>query len=467
MTTTQPSLVQLKPFLQPFPYGREGMNSWAAQYALETPSLKAGVEKDGGIKPKQPYGEIWLGSTHENGPCYIETNPSQSLKDLVQSAPEFYLGPKLLQDEQMASQYKNNVPYLFKVLSFDKPLPLQCHPDKKLGEQLMDQEKRRLGKNEDFVDSNAKPEVGVALSPFTAFVGFRPLAHLNTLIPSVPEFAALYKSETLSSLASLATSSSSDAEAKAVLRALFYEAINCPESKVKDLTEKLAARLEKEGAEAVFGAANLYAAKGEANAPGESEAAAIARVFKISLETYGAKDVGTLTASSLMNLMRMRKGEGAWIQADDLHAYVEGDIIECMANSDSMVAHGLGSDKQGGLSTFVEMLSYRHLPPKELLLKYEDAWAKGKYGRTRRYDVPIPEFDLLSTTLSPGAATEVLSPLDGPLTVVVTQGAVTLTVDAESLTLTKGQVGFVRAGVEIKMGTKEGMSSEVWGAFYQ
>jgi mannose-6-phosphate isomerase len=131
------------------------MDSWAAQYALATPSLREKVEQDGGIKPTQPYGEIWLvrcshvpfpsspltfpsflqGSTHENGPSYIE-GKNQSLKDLVQQNPQFYLGEKLLQDGQMSQQYHNNLPYLFKVLSFDKPLPLQCHPEKHLGEQV-------------------------------------------------------------------------------------------------------------------------------------------------------------------------------------------------------------------------------------------------------------------------------------------------------------------------------------------
>ncbi|GAA5832956.1 hypothetical protein JCM11251_000546 [Rhodosporidiobolus azoricus] len=464
--TSNPAIVQLKPFLQPFPYGRNGMDSWAAQYALETPSLKKSVEKDGGIKKDQPYGEIWLGSTHQNGPCYVE-GQDLSLKDLIKKDPSFYLGSKLQSDKQMTSQYPDDLPFLFKVLSFDKPLPLQCHPDKKLGEQLMQQEKKQEGKNENFVDSNAKPEVGVALSPFTAFVGFRPLEPLQNLIKSVPEFGELFQDSTLSSFYKTASSSPSDADAKAALRSLFYEAINLPEAKVKDLTSRLSARLEKEGAEAVFGAANQYQAKGKANASGESEAAAMARVWKISTSTYGESDPGSLVATTLMNVLRMEKGEGAWILADDLHAYVEGDIIECMANSDNMVAHGLGTEEQGGISTFVEMLSYRHLPPSDLLLKYEDKWSKGKNGRTRRYDVPINEFDLLSISLSSSSPTEELSYLDGPLTYVLTEGTVITTVAGEKLELSKGQAGFVRAGVDIKFEAKNGQPAELWGAFYQ
>lgn len=310
----RPALVQLKPFLQPFPYGRDGQQSWAAQYALATPSLKAEVEKDGGIKDSQPYGEIWLGSTHQNGPCFVE-GKNQSLKELIQLDPEYYLGPKLLADEQMSSQYKNNLPYLFKVLSFDKPLPLQCHPDKKLGAKLMEEEKRREGKNEDFVDTNAKPEVGIALSPFTAFVGFRPLDQLAAILRGTPELQELFKDETLETFYRVAdNAAASDAEAKAALRTLFYDAVNASGAKVKSIVPKLRVRIAHMGADSVFGAANAFTAKGEANASGESEAEAMARAFEISVTTYGEEDVGTITALTLMNVLRMRAGEGAWIQ---------------------------------------------------------------------------------------------------------------------------------------------------------
>ncbi|GAA5922648.1 hypothetical protein JCM1841_006766 [Sporobolomyces salmonicolor] len=465
MTTSLPSIVQLKPFLQPFPYGREGLDSWAAQYALATPSLKADVEKDGGIKPSQPYGEIWFG-THENGPAKVE-GEEQSLRALVRKDPKFYLGEKLLKDGQMSSQYANDLPYLFKVLSFDKPLPLQCHPDKKLGAKLKDQEKRDKGKNEDFVDSNAKPEVGVALSPFTAFVGFRPPEQLASLVKAVPEFQQLFQESTLSSFYSTASSSPSDESAKSALRSLFREAIHLDGASVKPLIKKLSARLDTEGAEKVFGAANQFTPGGEANASGESEAEAMARVWRISTKTYGEDDVGVLVSTCMMNLLRMRKGEGAWILADDLHAYVEGDIIECMANSDNMVAHGLGTEEQGGISTFVEMLSYRHLPAEKLLLQYEDGWSGGKNGLTRLYKVPIAEFDLLGTTLSPSSPSETLAPLDGPLTFVVTEGTIALKVGSEQLELSQGQAGFVRAGAEIELKSAGSERAEIWGAFYQ
>jgi mannose-6-phosphate isomerase len=170
-----------------------------------------------------------------------------------------------------------------------------------------------------------------------AFVGFRPLQHVSTLVQGVQEFKEIFQPATLEKFLAVTTSSPSEAQSKAALRSLFYEAVNIPAAKVKDLTQRLSARLEKEGAQAVFGAANLYQAEGAANGFRETEADAIARTWKISVSSYGVSDPGSLAASALMNLLRLEKGEGAWIQADDLHAYVEGDIIECMDNADGMV----------------------------------------------------------------------------------------------------------------------------------
>ncbi|GAA5896854.1 class I mannose-6-phosphate isomerase [Sporobolomyces salmoneus] len=463
------SIVQLTPFLQPFPYGKNGHESLAARYCLSTPGSKARIEKDGGIKPDQPYGECWF-NTHQNGPAYVEGTEKQ-LRDLVREDPEKWLGKKLLNDEQMRSQYENDVPYLFKVLSFDKPLPLQCHPDKKLGEKLKEQEAQEKGKNEDFVDGNAKPEVGVALSDyFTAFVGFRPPHQLAKIIKSVPEFTSMFSSSTLSKLDNLvSSSSSSSSDIESVLRSLFTESINLSSTQVKPLVQKLSTRLEKEGAETVFGSANEFNAQGDANATKETEAEAMKRVWELSVKVYGEEDVGVLVSTCLMNLLRMRKGEGAWILADDLHAYVEGDIIECMANSDNMVAHGLGTEEQGGISTFAEMLSYRHLPASKLLLEYEDSSKYGEKGATRYYKIPIAEFDLLSISLSSStSSSETISPLDGPFTFVVTEGNVKVTIDGEGIELSKGQAGFVAANSKISIeNTKEGETAELWGAFYQ
>lgn len=84
--------------------------------------------------------------------------------------------------------------------------------------------------------------------------------------------------------------------------------------------------------------------------------------------------------------------------------------------------------------------------------------------------VPIAEFDLLTISLSPATATaESVAPLDGPLTFVVTEGAVTIrTEEGDSLTLTRGQAGFVAANSQLAVETASNAeTAELWGAFYQ
>lgn len=53
----------------------------------------------------------------------------------------------------MQSMYKNDLPFLFKILSFDKALPLQAHPDPKLGEKLRKIEIKQQGMNSDCAQS--------------------------------------------------------------------------------------------------------------------------------------------------------------------------------------------------------------------------------------------------------------------------------------------------------------------------
>src|SRR5579859_3490035 len=121
---------------------------------------------------------------HQKGPSKSVTTGTD-LHTLIKSAPSDFLGNSVLkrfQDVQL--------PFLFKILSFDKALPLQSHPDKHLGENLMNEEKKQswLGRNETFVDPNHKPEVAVVLSDvFIGFVGFRPVGEIQQFVRDVPE----------------------------------------------------------------------------------------------------------------------------------------------------------------------------------------------------------------------------------------------------------------------------------------
>lgn len=87
-------------------------------------------------------------------------------------------------DPQLFEIYKD-LPFLLKVLSIRKALSIQAHPDKELARKLH-QEFPKIYK-----DPNHKPEMTVALTPFEAFIGFRPLEEIKAHLDEYPELASV------------------------------------------------------------------------------------------------------------------------------------------------------------------------------------------------------------------------------------------------------------------------------------
>jgi mannose-6-phosphate isomerase len=66
------------------------------------------------------------------------THPSLPSKDLEtkRSLLELVQENQALLSPEIAQKYENRLPFLFKVLSINKALSIQAHPNKKLAEQL-------------------------------------------------------------------------------------------------------------------------------------------------------------------------------------------------------------------------------------------------------------------------------------------------------------------------------------------
>jgi mannose-6-phosphate isomerase len=77
------------------------------------------------------------------------------------------------------------LPPPFQVLSIQKALSIQAHPDKVLGARLHAQFP------DIYKDPNHKPEMAIALTPFEAFIGFRPLDEISDNMNAYPEFKGL------------------------------------------------------------------------------------------------------------------------------------------------------------------------------------------------------------------------------------------------------------------------------------
>lgn len=86
----------------------------------------------------------------------------------------------------------------FKVLSIQKALPLQIHPDKALAARLHKEDPEK------YTDDNHKPEIAVALGPFEVFAGWKPANDIQALFTTLeplkrylPEKNAHFDNETL------------------------------------------------------------------------------------------------------------------------------------------------------------------------------------------------------------------------------------------------------------------------------
>jgi len=131
-----------------------------------------GLQPDG-----RPWAEWWLG-THPGGPA--STDGGTPLRDV-----------------------SGDLPYLVKLLAAAAPLSLQTHPDTATAQAGFDREDAAGLRGDDprriYRDRSAKPEVLVALTPFDALCGFRPLGDTEQLLHSIgaDELAALLRTDGL------------------------------------------------------------------------------------------------------------------------------------------------------------------------------------------------------------------------------------------------------------------------------
>ena len=80
--------------------------------------------------------------------------------------------PSVLGDKVRA-RFGDDIPFLFKVLSVEKALSIQAHPDKPQAKILHET------RGDVYKDPNHKPEMAIALTPFEMMCGFR---HVDQII---------------------------------------------------------------------------------------------------------------------------------------------------------------------------------------------------------------------------------------------------------------------------------------------
>ncbi|OLN87072.1 Mannose-6-phosphate isomerase 1 [Colletotrichum chlorophyti] len=422
----QVPLFRLQCGVNSYEWGKKGEESAAARFAATTPAEGFTIQSD------KPYAELWMG-THPSNPSK-DLQSGRALLDLVQDNQQLLSAP-------VASKYGSKLPFLFKVLSINKALSIQAHPNKKLAEHLH----ARDPKN--YPDDNHKPEMAIAITPFEGLCGFRPLAEISHFLSTVPPLKSLVVEDKADEFINTikGAEDSDNAETKdrnkKALQHVFAALLSATPEEVEKQTEKLVSLAKSEGSN--------FAGGGAASTDGETLSELIIRLH----DSFGA-DIG-LFVLFFLNFVRMEPGEAMFLRADDIHAYLSGDIIECMASSDNVVRAGF-TPKFKDVPTLVDMLTYNYAPideqkmsPTEYPYATLNRTAYSSGSAVILYDPPIEEFSVVRSLLKGDGSKATFEPLEGPSIVICTSGRGSIAVGPTVEKISEGNVYFVGSTAEL------------------
>lgn len=331
--------MEIKGFLQTYAWGKVGQSSLVARLY------------GGDIDPATTYAELWMG-THPSGTSEVVAN-GKPLKTYIEENPHL-LGK--LQDYWESNE---NLPFLFKVLSVNKALSIQVHPDKDTAEML----NNRLPNV--YRDPNYKPEMAIALSEFRALCGFRPIEEMNDICVNLPELKLLVEPDLLVSYRKTGD--------KHFLKKIINVLLTRSEESVNEAVQDLFSRLE--------------------NADKDTKEKYRYTLIKKLHEEFPG-DSG-IFITFFLNIVHLTPGEAIYIPAGLPHAYLSGDCIECMACSDNVVRAGL-TPKLKDIDTLLTILDYQSYTPEGIKLRPEMI---SPY--TSRFNPPVPDFGVSRVIIPP------------------------------------------------------------------
>lgn len=361
--------------------------------------------------------------THLKVPS-LRHDDKKSLRDIIANDPERLLGSAIYKKFHSP----NELPFLFKVLSINKVLSIQAHPDKALGRVLRAQDPKN------YPDDNHKPEMAVTLTDFEGLCGFKPLDEIADELNRIVELRNIVGEEVSNEFthnihSGAMKGSKEDKENKKLLQAVFSKVMNAPDNVIAENARGLVKRAHQR--------------------PGDFNKTDLPDLI-IRLNEQFPDDVGLFCGCLLLNHCKLHAGEAMFLRAKDPHAYISGDIIECMAASDNVVRAGF-TPKFKDVKNLVSMLTYAYDPVEEQKMKPE-AFAKSSgAGETVDFDPPIEEFAVLQTTFKKDIGKRHFEALEGPSILITTKGTGEITASGTTLKAEPGFVFFIAANTPVEL----------------
>ena len=304
---------------------------------------------------QEPCAEYWMGA-HPRSSATIEMGDgiSVSLYEFIQNDISKILGKKVF------NQF-GELPYLFKILDVKEMLSIQVHPSKSEAVKGFELEEA-FGlpidaPDRNYKDKNHKPEVMIALGDFYLLHGFKKEELLKQVLKDVPEFEPLQKTFEAEGIYGLykRVMEMPILESDAILKPIIEREIICDHQETNP----------------GFWVKKLYADK----RPADNFDKGIFSIY-------------------FFNIVHLKKGEGIFQGAGVPHAYLQGQNVELMANSDNVLRGGL-TPKHIDVPELLKHTIFEGIEP-NVLHGYETT----QPGESL-FDLPVEDFGISSIYLQP------------------------------------------------------------------
>ncbi len=306
-------------------------------------------------KEHKPFAEYWMGAHPSASSEIITADGNLSLNQLINQDHSSFITEKVF--EQFGE-----LPYLFKILDVKDMLSIQVHPTKTEAIKGFEAEEATgipiNAPHRNYKDKNHKPEVMVALSEFWLLHGFKQNAALERVLEDVQEFnilLPLYKRDGLKAMYQFVMEMQQP-EVDVMLAQLVK----------RELRKKAAGELTKH--QPGWWVSKLFEGKNEFNNIDRG-------VFSIYF----------------FNIVKAEKGEAIFQSAGVPHAYLEGQNVELMANSDNVLRGGL-TPKHIDVPELMKHTLFESVIPNVM---------KGNgSGVEKNYPCPVPDFGIIKIELN-------------------------------------------------------------------